>query len=156
MLLKKLKHVFFTKMAKAMVKGGADNVSLVLLDKPMKQWRVAFLTTAGIHLKTQPGFDVNAGDHTFRLIPDNSSKAELMITHTHYDTTDADKDINCVFPIDTLHELRDEGKIAATAAHHYGLMGYIPNTKPLLEETIPKIIKELKIDKVDVLLLSPG
>jgi D-proline reductase (dithiol) PrdB len=156
MMIKKLKHVFFTKMAKVIVKGRSDKVDLVKPDKPMKQWRVAFLTTAGVHVKTQPGFDVNAGDHTFRLIPDDSLKEELMITHTHYDTTDADKDINCVFPIDILHELRDEGMIAVTAPNHYGLMGYIPNTKPLLDETIPKIIEKLKIDKVDVLLLSPG
>lgn len=139
-----------------MVRGRTDKVALVKLNKPMNQWRVAFLTTAGVHLRTQARFNVENGDHTFRLIRDDISEDELMITHTHYDTTDAKNDINCVFPIDILHELRDEGIIGSTALSHYGLMGYIPNTKPLLEATIPKIVAQLKADKVDVLLASPG
>lgn len=155
-MLKKLKHFIFTKVAKVMVRGRTDKVALVKINKPMNQWRVAFLTTAGVHLKSQAGFDVENGDHSLRLIQDDVTEAELMITHTHYDTTDAEKDINCVFPIDILHELRDEGFIGSTALSHYGLMGYIPNTKPLLEETIPQIVAQLKADKVDVLLASPG
>lgn len=155
-MLKKLKHFLFTKVAKVMVRGQIDKVGLVKPNKPMKEWRVAFLTTAGVHLKTQNGFDVKNGDHTFRTIPDDASEDELMISHTHYDTSDAEKDINCIYPISILHELQNDGYIGSTASAHYGLMGYIPDTKPLLEKTIPQLIEKLKADKVDVLLLSPG
>lgn len=156
MLLKNVKHFFFTNVAKWLIKGNKEETQLVKVHKPMSEWRVAFLTTAGVHLKTQDAFNVKEGDHTFREIPDNCSSEELMVTHTHYDTTDAEKDINCVFPIAILHELRNEHMIGSTSSIHYGMMGYIPNTKPLLTETIPELIAKLKKDNVDILLLSPG
>lgn len=156
MSLKSIMHFYFRQKAKWMIKKNNSNGSFSVPNRPMEQWTVAFLTTAGVHLKTQAGFDVEAGDHTVRMIPDTATEEQLMITHTHYDTTDADEDKNAVFPIDILHELKEEGVIGNTAKHHYGMMGYIPNTKPLLEESIPEIIKQLKKDKVDVLLASPG
>ncbi|UTW69534.1 hypothetical protein KHA80_22785 [Anaerobacillus sp. HL2] len=66
---------------------------------------------------------------------------------------DANEDINCVYPIDILHELREEGIIGNTAEIHYGMMGYIPDTKPLLEKSIPQIIEQLKKDHVDVFVI---
>ena len=35
-------------------------------------------------------------------------------------------------------------------------MGYIPDTKPLVEETIPAIVKQLQEDGVDAVILNPG
>lgn len=156
MSLKSLVHTYFRFKAKLMVKKNTNDRSFYRPSKPMNTWTVAFLTTAGVHLKTQPIFDVEAGDHTIRKLPDTATKQELMITHTHYDTTDANEDINCVYPIDILHQLKEEGIIGDTAKTHYGLMGYIPNTKPLIEESIPLIIQQLKEDGVDILLASPG
>ena len=116
----------------------------------------ALITTAGVHLENQPVFDVEAGDYTVRFIPSTTQDEDLMISHTHFDRSDADQDINCVFPLTRLRELAAEGIIKDVAANHYGLMGYIPNTKPLIEETIPLIIKQLKDDQVDAVILNPG
>ncbi len=79
-----------------------------------------------------------------------------MISHTHFDRTDADEDINCVFPLFRLKELAEEGLIGGVAATHYGLMGYIPNPKLLIEETIPAMIKQLRMDGTDAVILNPG
>ena len=38
-----------------------------------------------------------------------------MVSHSGYDNSDVNKDINCMFPIDRLHELVAEGFIKATA-----------------------------------------
>ena len=35
-------------------------------------------------------------------------------------------------------------------------MGYIPDTIPLIEETIPKIVQQLITDGVDAVILNPG
>jgi hypothetical protein len=43
------------------------------------------------------------------LQPDVES-SDLMVTRHHYDHTDADRDINVVFPIDILRELKADGK----------------------------------------------
>lgn len=156
MIFKKLLHTYFSFKAKRMVDHSEFNNKLHIPRRPMNEWTVAFLTTGGVHLKSQPGFDVEAGDHTVRLIPSNATQTDLMITHTHYDTTDAAKDVNCIFPIDMLTDLEKERVIGKKAEHFYGMMGYIPNTEALIKETIPQIIAQLKLEKVDVLLLSPG
>lgn len=125
-------------------------------EKPVEQWTVALITTAGVHLKKDEVFDVEAGDSSVRYIPWDAPEEDLMISHTHYDRTDADLDINAVFPITRLREFASEGKIAAMSKTHYGLMGYIPKTEKLVKETIPAIIKNLKKEHVDVVILSPG
>lgn len=142
--------------AKHMVYPIKGDIPLQKFDKNQKEAVFALITTAGVHLKTQPIFDVEAGDTSLRYIPADVSKDELMISHTHFDRTDADKDINCVFPLTRLKELVAEGLIGGVAPTHYGLMGYIPNTEPLVDETIPLILKRLKDEAVDAVILNPG
>lgn len=142
--------------AKSMVHAIEGEIPFVLFEKTAKEAVFALVTTAGVHLKTQDVFDVEAGDPTVKFIPSSCREEELMISHTHFDRKDADQDINCVFPLTRLKELEAEGIIGGMAPTHYGLMGYIPNTKPLIEETIPVIIKQLQEEKVDAVILNPG
>ncbi len=142
--------------AQNMVHSIKGEIPFTLYKKPLKDSVVALVTTAGVHLKTQNIFDVEAGDATVRFLSSDCREEELMISHTHYDRSDADQDINCVFPITRLNELAAEGQIGKAAPTHYGLMGYIPDTKPLIEETIPLIIKQLQEEKVDAVILNPG
>lgn len=155
-MLKQLKHWLFKLSANRTITKRDRTEAFTLPDKPMSEWKVAFLTTAGVHLKTQEGFDVEAGDPSVRMIPSSTNHEDLMITHTHYDTADADKDVGCVFPMDTLQTLASENLIGSSAPTHYGMMGYIPDTARLEQESIPPILKQLKDEHVDVLLLSPG
>jgi D-proline reductase (dithiol) PrdB len=117
---------------------------------------IALVTTAGALLKTQEVFNVVDGDPTVRFIPSSSVEDDLMISHEHFDRADADRDINCVFPLTRLKELAAEGVIGGVANTHYGLMGYIPDTVPLIQETIPKIVQQLITDEVDAVILNPG
>jgi D-proline reductase (dithiol) PrdB len=142
--------------AKHMIHANKGSIPLTKFTKPANESVVALITTAGVHLKNQPVFDVEAGDPTVRLIPWATKEEDLMISHTHFDRSDADQDINCVFPLTRLRELAAEGIIKEVAANHYGLMGYIPNTVPLLEESIPLIIQQLQNDQVDAVILNPG
>lgn len=145
-----------SQKAKHMVHSIEGKIPFTPLKKPLDQLVVALITTAGVHLKSQEVFNVAAGDPSVRFIAKDTLETDLMISHTHYDRTDADQDINCVFPLTRLKELEKEGVIGAAASSHYGIMGYIPNTKPLIEETIPLILKQLKEDRVDAVLLNPG
>lgn len=145
-----------SQKAKSMVHSIKGEIPFSSLQKPLDQSVIAFITTAGVHLRSQEVFDVDAGDPSVRFIPRETNESDLMISHTHYDRTDADQDINCVFPLTRLKEIEEEGIIGAVAPTHYGIMGYIPNTKPLIEETIPLILKRLKEEQVDAVLLNPG
>lgn len=151
-----LKHKYFSLKAKWMVKKQQKEVAKVRLQKNITHCKVAFLTTAGVHLVDQKPFDVESGDHTVHFIPKEATIDELVVTHTHYDTKAAKEDINCVFPLQMLREFEKEGLIGEVSDTHYGMMGFIPRTERLLQESIPIIIHQLKKEKVDLLLASPG
>jgi len=144
------------KMAEAMVKKIDPPPTIAPWDKTLAEARVALVTTAGVHLKSQPIFQVEEGDSSYRVIPGDVNVEDLMISHTHYDRTDADQDINCVFPIARLRELDQQGFIGSAASVHYGFMGYIPKPQQLIEEVAPEVAKRLKEDQVDIVVLSPG
>lgn len=132
------------------------DIPLTHFTKATNEAVFALVTTAGVHMKTQPVFDVEKGDPTVRFITSATEEKELMISHTHFDRSDADRDINCVFPLFRLREMAEKGIIGGIAPTHYGIMGYIPDTKPLIEETIPLILKQLQDEKVDAVILNPG
>lgn len=150
-----LKQRIIGKIAEFMVKGRSEPPSIARADKPLAESKVAFITTAGVHKKDDKPFNTK-GDHTYRIIPGDISFSDLTITHDHYDKEEALKDINCVFPLEILRGLRDEGHIKEVAPRNFGLMGYIPDVDYLIEKIAPEIADMLEEDGVDIALLSPG
>lgn len=128
------------------------------LHKPLADCTIALVSTAGVHLKSQSAHDLldHYGDVTFREIPGNTRASELAVDHSHYDTTDANADPNCVFPIDRLHELAVRGTIGAVAPVHYGFMGFIPDGRRLRDSTAPLVAEQLFAQHVDAVVLIPG
>ncbi len=130
------------------------------LKKALRDSTVAIVTTAGVHNKNQRHFDMvdPNGDPTFRVIDISKPLTDLMITHDYYDHTDADKDINIVFPIGRLREFEKETILGRLANLHYGFMGHIlgPHLDTLIKITAPEVANRLKADDVDIVLLTPG
>lgn len=151
----KIKQKIIGKVAEFMVSSVASPPPIAKVKKPLKDSKIAFITTAGVHLKEDEPFDVN-GDYTFRIIPGDVDFSNLKITHDHYDKKEALKDINCVFPLEILRNLRDEMYIKDIAPRNFSFMGYIPNTDPLINISAPKIADMLVEDNVDIVILSPG
>ena len=135
-----------------------DPVHWTPLTKPLSSCRVALVTSGGVYRSDQPPFDVHAhdGDWSLRRIPDGTPSSSLHVSHTHYNHLDADRDINCMFPMDRLGELADEQVVGSVAEEHYGFMGFIPDPAPLLEETVPVLMEGLRAQDVDIVVLSPG
>ncbi len=127
---------------------------------PPSKTTVALVTTSGVHHKEQSPFDMHnpEGDPSFREIDSESLIADLTITHDYYDHRDADKDINIVFPIERLNELRDYGMIGNVAKKHYSFMGHITGKKvdELINRTAPEVAGKLRAEGVDVVILTPG
>ena len=130
------------------------------LEKDVKRCRLALITTGGVHLKSQRPFDMldAAGDPTFREIPADTSPSELTITHNYYDWSGADKDINVVFPVERVQELKQSGDIGDVNHRHFSFMGHImtQQLEVLMEETAPQVAAELKSDNVDIVVLTPA
>lgn len=128
--------------------------------KLIKDCKIAIVTTAGVHLKTQKPFDMKdpTGDPSYREIPRDAPKDVLTITHDYYDHKDADEDINIIFPIERLKEMKEAKEIGDIAEINFGFMGHIEggHIHTLMNETAPAIAEKLKAQNVDAVLLTPG
>jgi len=116
--------------------------------------KVLLASTAGVHLKSDVPFNPE-GDITYRMIPGDVNLSELMITHTHYDHTDADRDLNCVFPLDRLRELVQEGVIGGLTDQHY-TMSFSTAFRQIREETLPQLVRAIERNRPHVVLLTGG
>ena len=128
-------------------------------DDKLERATIAIVTAAGVHLKDQEPFNIgdDLGDLTYRVMGEEITSADLMVTHDHYDHDDADEDINIVFPIDILRQLKDEGIIGGIARKHVGFMGYTMRLKDMYEQTAPQIADEIdKGSRADAVILSGG
>ena len=123
--------------------------------KELKEMKIAFATAAGVHLKSDKRFNL-AGDFTYRVIPGDAKTSDLMVSHGGYDNADVNKDINCMFPIDRLKELAEEGFIKEVAPVHIGFMGGGGNQEKFSHETGPAVAKILKDENVDAVVLTAG
>lgn len=128
------------------------------LSKPIRECTVALVTTAGAHPRHAPAFDLlnEDGDASFRVISADIAVADLTVSHSHYDTTDALADPNVIFPIDRLRELVADGTVGALSPIHIGMMGWNPDGERVRNETAPAIARELLQAGVDAAVLTPG
>jgi len=128
-------------------------------ERELARSTIAIVTAGGVHLEDQEGFNIadELGDLTYREIPPDVAASDLMVTHHHYDHTDADEDINVVFPIDVLRDLQSEGFIAEIAKKHIGYMGYTMQLKAMYEGTAREIANDIdKGSRADAVVLTGG
>jgi D-proline reductase (dithiol) PrdB len=128
-------------------------------DGELAKSTVALVTAGGVHLKDQEPFNIadELGDLGYRIIPEDVDSSQLMVTHHHYDHSDADKDINVVFPIDVLRDLQAEGFIHGIARKHVAYMGYTMQLKAMYEGTAREIANDIdKHSRADVVVLTGG
>ncbi len=119
----------------------------------LKTARVALVTTAGLHRRSDARFNPGASD--YRIIPGDIDPDELIMSHLsiNFDRTGFQQDVNVVFPLPHLRTLLERGEIGSLARWHYSFMGATDYTR--LVEAGPEVGRLLKEDGVDVVLLTP-
>jgi len=107
---------------------------------PLSKRKVSIITTAGLHRREDKVFTPGIGE--YRIIPDDSNMNDLIMSHvsTNFDRIGFQQDLNVMFPIDRLNELKADGKIGAVAGYHYAFMGATP---PMAQEAVAKDIAQL-------------
>ena len=132
------------------------------LSKPLEASTLALISTAGLVLKGEQPFDQEGerqnpwwGDPSYRLLSHSVREKDVRLCHLHVNPVFAEEDLNCIFPLQRLSELVDEGSLGRLAPTHYSFMGYILRPQVLLEESVPAMIRHLKDEEVDVVLLVP-
>jgi D-proline reductase (dithiol) PrdB len=135
-------------------------VPMAALRVPLERARLGLVTTAGVHLEGQTPFDMHDpdGDPSLRWLPADAPTSSLTITHDHYDSRDARRDLAVVYPVARVCELIAAGRLGAQAERHAGLMGHVdgPHLATLEHETAPAIAEEFRRQHVDIVLLAPA
>lgn len=125
-------------------------------DKPLEKSRIALLSSAGIFKQDQDPFDPWAvNDLSFRQISTDTPYTDLKLHHNYFDHRDAaNKDLNCVYPIQRFQELVKAGVIGSLAPTVISLgMGRLYKRTALQNETVPKIIDILRSQEADAVFL---
>jgi D-proline reductase (dithiol) PrdB len=126
--------------------------------KALAESRVSMLTSGGVSRCAAPPWNPDARDD-LRLdaIGADAPSDDFQIHDSYYDHGDADRDLNCVFPIDRLRELAREGVIAEVAPRLWsGFMGRIYTRRAVVNEAAPALARELERDRVDLFVLVPA
>lgn len=135
-------------------------VPWTVVTKPLRESKIAVVTTAGVHHRSQKPFDMTDpdGDPSYRALDVGRPTDHFVITHDYYDHTDADLDINIVFPIDRLREFEEASIIGRLARTHYGFMGHVlgRHIDTMVKVTAPEVAARLKSDSVDAVILVPA
>ncbi len=130
------------------------------LPKPVRDSVIALVTTAGVHLKADPPFDMTDpdGDPSFRVVPMDAPRGDVTITHKYYDHAAADRDLNVVLPVDRLRELAAAGQVGGVAPRAYSLMGHVDgrHVRTLMETTAPEVARRLRDDGAEAVVLTPA
>jgi D-proline reductase (dithiol) PrdB len=77
------------------------------------------------------------------------------VCHLHINTQFAQQDLNSVLPLERLEELAALNIIGAVAQSHYSYMGYTTRPEVLLRESVPAMVRQLREEAVDVVVLVP-
>ncbi|MBW2635044.1 MAG: hypothetical protein JRE14_13145 [Deltaproteobacteria bacterium] len=132
------------------------------LKRPISEMVFSLMTSAGINITTDPAFDMERekkepmwGDPSYRRIPISATVADIDVNHLHVNTDYIKQDINVVLPINRFQEFATDGIIGALAPTAYSYYGYQMDPKVLLEETMPKVLADMKTEGVKAVRLTP-
>jgi D-proline reductase (dithiol) PrdB len=134
-------------------------VPWALLKKPLKECRLALVSSAGFVLPDQEPFDesIRGGDYSFREISSDTDVAGMIDTHRSelYDHSGLRQDPNLAFPLDRLREIKKSGRIGSLNRRHFSFMGSITAPGRLIKKSAPFAAGKLVEDGVDIALLVP-
>jgi len=119
----------------------------------LKTLRLAIVTTAGLHRRTDQNFLGGASD--YRIIPGDVDINELVQSHVsvNFDRTAFQQDTNAVFPLDHLRKLQAQGEIGSLGNWHYSFMGATDPSR--MVEAGAQVAGLLKEDGVQAVILVP-
>ena len=135
-----------------------ESAPLHQLNKSLKASTVSLLTSGGVSQCAMPAFNPDArNDHRLDAIDQSAAADDFQIHDSYYDHSDAEQDINCIFPIERLRELAANGEVGKVSERLWsGFMGRIYNRSKVMQESAPAFAEALREDNVDVLIAAPS
>jgi D-proline reductase (dithiol) PrdB len=121
----------------------------------LHEMSIALVSSGGVYLADQEPFGDDS-DNTYRVIAGDADPSQLRFKHLHYDTSEAEKDANVIFPLALLHDLAKEGFIRKVSNKHIGFRGFSTDLKGMYEDTAPKIASEIERSQAEGVVLTGG
>ncbi len=141
---------------------GETQIPWTPLTRPLSKCTVSLVSSAAIALKTDHPFDQEIerrdpwfADPSYRVLPRTARTGDVQVCHLHINPAFAEQDLNSVLPAERLDELAELGEIGAAAPSHYSYMGYTLRPERLLRESLPGMVRQLREEHVDVVVLVP-
>jgi D-proline reductase (dithiol) PrdB len=132
------------------------------LPKPLSGCTVSIVSSAAVALRSDAPFDQEIerrdpwfSDPSYRVVPRTTTTGDVGVYHLHINTAFAGQDLNCVMPIGRLNELENLGEIARAGPSHYSYMGHTVRPEAFLKRSVPEIIRRLREEQVDAVVLVP-
>ena len=124
-----------------------------LAGPPLRERRIAIVSTAGLHRRSDPRYVGLAGD--YRVIPGDVAAADLVMSHvsTNFDRSGFQQDWNIVFPLERLREMAGRGEIGSVADFHYSFMGATDPAQ--MESAASEMAALMARDRVEGVLFVP-
>ena len=133
------------------------------LSKPLAQARLSVVTSAGISLKTDPPFDMEAektdptyGDPTYREIPSGTTGSDIDVNHLHINSSYIYEDINVILPLTRLEEFAASGVIGELAPTSYSFYGFQWEGTDFINQAVAPMTEKMKAEAVDAVVLTPA
>jgi D-proline reductase (dithiol) PrdB len=132
------------------------------LAKPLSDCVVAIVSSGAIAMRSDRPFDQEGerrdpwwGDPSHRVLPRTATASDVAIYHLHVNVKHAERDLNCMLPLERLLELEREGVVGKSAPSHYSFQGYLLDAREFLDTSVPAMIRSMKAEGVDLALLVP-
>jgi D-proline reductase (dithiol) PrdB len=122
--------------------------------KPLRESRVALLSSAALRLTNQAPF-IPREDLSYRRVPSDPGAGEIIIDHHSGIGTVPKQDPEIVFPRTALAALVNKGVVGKLAPFHISVMGGVRRQKEIETELAPAIAQDLIKAEVDLALLVP-
>ncbi len=126
----------------------------VPLEKPLSECSVGLIGSGGIYVSGQIAFHYK-DDVSYRIVDTSTPTRELRATHFAYDLTDARRDPNVVFPLDTLRDAVARGRLGELSRRAYAFMGGIYSSRKVRNLLAPALADRVQEDEVDLAILVP-
>ena len=125
----------------------------------LSQSKLMVVTSGGFYVKgTQEPFDEDnpLGAYDIRELPSDATAADLAISHTHYNHTAVNQDLDVLIPLSHLNERVAAGEIGELTPSIISFMGYQPDATRVADETTPAVVAAAQAQQADAVLLIPA
>jgi len=134
------------------------HAAIVPVRRALPLLNLAIISSAGGYLDGMEAFDTATfdGDISFREIPTEIDREDLIFAARGYDPDAVRADWNSQLPLDRLFEFAANGIIGGVAPVFWSFNGFIPEVARFAEEGLPRLVERVKRYEVKAALLIPA